>query len=111
MVAATRNEDISSLIDHLTREFEIKVSDCQYYIGLEIDRRKDGSLHVCQQAYIRKVLAKFRMIDSHSVATPAESCIDTDPTDPVSNYPYREAVGSLMYLAIGTRPDIAFAVG
>jgi hypothetical protein len=29
----------------------------------------------------------------------------------MENVPYREVVGSLMWTAIGTRPDIAFAVG
>lgn len=30
--------------------------------------------------------------------------------DPSARFSYHEAVGSLMYAALGTRPDIAYAV-
>lgn len=33
-----------------------------------------------------------------------------DENSPVSDVPYRQAIGSLMYLMIGTRPGIAFSI-
>jgi hypothetical protein len=71
-----------------------------------------------QHAYIDAILTRFNFNDIKPSATPI------DPTIPLlksqspstlgdiakmKNAPYREAVGSLMYAEMGTRPDIAFA--
>lgn len=54
------------------------------------------------------------MHNSKPVATPMQTSVkqslfpgDQDPSDDV---PYRQAVGSLMYLMVGTRQDLAFVV-
>lgn len=110
IVAASHEEDITNLMNYLTIEFKIRVLEAECFVGLEIERRQNGSIHLCQAAYTRKILEKFRMSDAKSASIPAES-YSLEPSALSTNYPYREAVGSLMYLAVGTRPDISFAVG
>lgn len=61
---------------------------------------------------LRSVLNRFGFADANAVATPVNN---QQPLGVVENqqpvkFPYREAVGCLMFLAIGTRPDIAFGV-
>lgn len=104
---------IKSVIKHLQEHFEIKTMNVGCFLGLQIERKKDGSIFVHQTAYAQKVLSKFNMNDSSSVLVPSDpnqSIYQFEDSEP-SVYPYRELIGSLMYLAVATRPDIAYAFG
>src|SRR5690242_6643826 len=65
------------------------------------------------------MLKRFNMEDCYSVSTPMDPGSGTQLTKYIpnatddkamKNVPYMNAVGALMYLAIGTHPDIAYTV-
>lgn len=105
----------------LSRHFDMKdMGDASYVIGIKIHRDKHkGILGLSQEAYINKVLERFKMQNcSPSVAPIVKGdkfCLDQCPKNELEkkqmqNIPYASAVGSLMYAQVCTRPDIAFAV-
>jgi len=90
-------------------------------LGCEVKRDGPiGRLTLTQRAYIRQIIAKFfPNIQLTVVQTPAavQTYLSKSmcPSSPeaiaaMKDVPYREAVGSLLWLASGTRPDIAYAV-
>ena len=103
------------LIQELKKEFEITQTDVSVYVGLQIKQKSDGSIFLCQSAYADKIVNKFRLSDANPVSIPADPHQKDDKVDSEDNLvettaPYREAIGNLMCLAMGTRPDITFAV-
>jgi hypothetical protein len=74
-----------------------------YYLGIEVDQ-SDGSIVLSQRQYVDKILAAFNMTDcktnSMCPSTGAER-------ERMKEYPVRQAIGALMYLSIGPRPDIS----
>ncbi|KAG5886584.1 hypothetical protein JTB14_011296 [Gonioctena quinquepunctata] len=67
---------------------------------MQIIRLEDGSLFLNQNAYARKILKKYRMSECNAVTTPCEGMSNKDHEEGLldDEVPYRQAVGSLMYL-------------
>lgn len=84
------------------------------YLGIEIHQSSDG-ISLCQQEYANKVLRRFRMENSHDALSPMDPNVRLTNTHcedkPVLDRRlYLSIVGSLMYAALGTRPDLSFCV-
>ncbi|XP_076619597.1 uncharacterized protein LOC143340991 [Colletes latitarsis] len=58
------------------------------------------------------LLEKYGLADCNPVATPMDknTVLNNAKGNGTKKRPYRELVGALMYLAVATRPDIAYAV-
>lgn len=123
MLIASRNKsEIERLKQKLSSEFEMKdLGDAKKILGMEIQRdRAKGKVCLSQKAYLKKILAKFGISEStKSVSTPLAPHFKLNATmSPKSEeerkymaqVPYANAVGSLMYAMVCTRPDISHAV-
>jgi ribonuclease HI len=107
---------------HASIAKKYKVRDlgaADWLLQMKITRdRKNGSIILDQQRYIEKVLKQFNMTECKAVDVPAAKLVKTndeqssqeDPSSKRSNQLYMSLVGSLLYAAITTRLDIAYAV-
>jgi len=83
------------------------------FLGMRILRSK-GTIALEQRDYLKKVLGRFNMTNAKSVPTPLPSgylpLASIGPVDEQLRTRYQQVIGSLLYLMLGTRPDIAYAV-
>ena len=89
----------------------------QLFLGLQIERQRHlRQITISQKTYATQILERFGMLDSHPYST---------PMDTHENWEYQEgdialneeekrtcqsAIGSLIYLMLGSRPDLAFSI-
>lgn len=103
--------EVHHLKEKLSRKFPIRdlglASSC---LGMQVTRKEDGSVLVNQADYAAKVIKRFGMENSNPVSTPLEPHLQLEPAPERGPEPYQEVIGSLMYLAVATRPDLAYAV-
>jgi hypothetical protein len=114
LIADERN--IPKLKAILSGRFKVKdLGPTRSILGIEVIRdEKQGTLCLRQRGHILAILETFQMTDSAPNQTPLPVGlqllkIDATP-DNCKKLPYRSAIGKLLYVAIASRPDIAFAV-
>ena len=107
---------INTFIDQIKKYFNIKnlglITD---YLGIDIDLNlKEGYLKLSQAKYIDNILVKYGLEASNPVYTPMDSKAKLEPNKEQVNKKYlvlfQGIIGCLLYIALGTRPDIAFSV-
>ncbi|CAH2098237.1 unnamed protein product [Euphydryas editha] len=115
LICFFNNENSMKNIKHkLLEKFHMKdmgrVKQC---VGFRI-KQEQNKISLDQSIYIEKILKRFNMSDCKPIWTPCEANIQLKKAEQDSeilrNIPYHEAVGCLLYLSQGTRPDIAYIV-
>jgi hypothetical protein len=109
--------DIDEVVGALAARFKLKgLGSVSHLLGMEVNYRPGRMLCLSQTAYIERLAEKFGLTSARSVRSPQFhhekiTKIERDIAkinDP--KLPYREIVGSLQYLVMCTRPDLANAV-
>jgi hypothetical protein len=88
--------------------------DMTEYLGVLFERCDDDTFVLSQRQYLLNILQRFGMDECKPCATPCvpKKMMNAQNADKIdATFPFREAVGSLLYLSTRTRPDISFAVG
>ncbi|GJW01707.1 retrovirus-related pol polyprotein from transposon TNT 1-94 [Tanacetum coccineum] len=111
---------IKKLKRQLSQEFEMKdLGPAKQSLGMSIIKdRTNGTLRLSQEKYTGKVLDKFNMKDVEARCQPLGDHFKLSkkqaPKTEASRRRmanYASSVGSVMYVMVCTRPDIAHAVG
>ncbi|UYV76618.1 hypothetical protein LAZ67_14001480 [Cordylochernes scorpioides] len=118
IIAAEREDTLKSFKGSMKRIFKIKdLGGINCCLGIRIQMKEDGSISIDQERYIEELLAKYRMKEAKPISTPMDSnskltkisSIEGE-NEPVKKVEYQSLIGSLIYLSVSTRPDIAYAV-
>jgi len=89
------------------------LGECREFLRMRIEYR-GGKTYLDRVPYLEKILKRFGMADTKAAQTPLPTSYKPDPFDGTATVAlrsqYQSVIGSLLYLMLGTCPDLAFAV-
>src|ERR1700691_3892667 len=121
-LACKDSAKIDSVVQELSQHFKLRdLGPTTQLLGLEIHRdRPNHLLSISQTQYISNLIHGHGLGDSKPVSTPSNPGTrlstsmcpqNNSEASEMHQHPYISVVGCLMYLAVATRPDIAYSAG
>ncbi|CAI7838329.1 unnamed protein product [Closterium sp. NIES-53] len=94
------------------------LGEVKYYLGMHVERDMDHrSLKLHQEKFIKELGEKYGIENERKVATPLPAefklvkAAEDEGVEAEEQQQFQSLVGSLLYAAVHTRPDISFSVG
>ena len=120
-ITASSTTLVANFKQKVSKHVEITdLGELHWLLGVKIKRdHEQCTIHLTQRSCIESILRQYNLQDLKPVSSPMEPHIrltssqlpqTTEEFAQMRDVPYHEAVGLLMYTALGTRPDIASAV-
>jgi hypothetical protein len=85
--------------------------ELNFFLGIHIERN-DDTLKIDQIQYLKNILKKFNMDDSHPISTPIEHKLNLvlGKNNEICDKPYKQLISCLIYAMLGTRLDLCHAI-
>jgi hypothetical protein len=110
LVVSNSSKALHDLRTNLTQHLDVKWQESvDQIIGLNI-RHHSGGITLKQHLLATQVVTTYNRPIIHQNTPLPESPLVTSSSEPVDTSTFRSVLGSLMYLACGTRPNISYAV-
>jgi hypothetical protein len=117
LILVCNNKDkLLQVKEELSRKFEMKdLDDLHFFLGMEVERdRAQRLLYINQIGYLKEILKCFRMEDCKAIGVPLDPKTklkkNVNKDDEMVKVPYQQAMGSLMYAMLCTRPNLAYPI-
>ena len=113
LIACSNASMLAETKRQLKSHFKMKdLGKARIILGMDITRDlRARTLSLCQSRYAQKWIDRFGLSSARGQSRPVDPAVDLTQVGPACVEPYREAIGSLMYVMVGTRPDLAFSIG
>jgi hypothetical protein len=122
LIMSEQLQEVLKVKAALSKKFEmVDFGEVSMVLGINVTRdRRKGTLQLNQEKYAEDVLRRFNMEDCKPITIPLSTdqklskkmgAFTEQERNSMEVVPYRQVVGSLMYLMVCTRPDLASAVG
>ncbi|CAI7804166.1 unnamed protein product [Closterium sp. NIES-53] len=112
-------KEIQKVQQQLMKNFKCKtLGEVKYYLGMHVERDLDHRwLKLYQEKFIKELGEKYGIENERKVATPLPAefklvkAAEDEGVEAEEQQQFQSLVGSLLYAAVHTRPDISFSVG